>query len=69
MLKWKKEITCGIEKNKNLGEKRWRYDKNANLILVIEDKKIVEMGNHEELMEKQGHYFKLYKSKEEVMIH
>lgn len=38
--------------------------KNANLIIFIDDKKIVEMGTHEELIEKQGYYYDLYMSKE-----
>ena len=38
--------------------------KNADLIIFIDNKKIVEMGNHEELIKKQGYYYNLYKSKE-----
>lgn len=38
--------------------------KNADLIIFIYDKKIVEMGNHEELIEKQGYYYNLYMSRE-----
>ncbi|HHU01920.1 MAG TPA: ABC transporter ATP-binding protein [Christensenellaceae bacterium] len=34
--------------------------RNADIILVIDDGKIAEKGNHEELMEKQGMYYKLY---------
>lgn len=40
--------------------------KDADLIIFIDDKKIVEMGNHEELIEKQGYYYNLYMSKEKV---
>lgn len=36
--------------------------RSANLILVINDGDIVEQGTHEELMEKQGYYEKLYNS-------
>ncbi len=36
--------------------------KQANRILVINQKGIEEMGSHEELMEKQGHYYELYSS-------
>ncbi len=36
--------------------------KNASFILYIEDGQIVEQGNHQELMEKQGAYYKLYMS-------
>ena len=38
--------------------------KNADLIVFIEDKNIVEMGTHDELIEKQGYYYNLYMSKE-----
>lgn len=41
--------------------------KDADLIIFIDDKKIVEMGTHEELIEKCGYYYNLYMSKEEVM--
>ena len=36
--------------------------KDADLIIYIDNKHIVEMGTHEELMEKQGYYFNLYKN-------
>lgn len=36
--------------------------KKADLILVIDDGKIVEQGTHEELLLKEGNYFKLYNS-------
>lgn len=35
--------------------------KDADLIIYIDDKNIAEMGTHEELMEKQGYYYNLYK--------
>lgn len=38
--------------------------KNADLIVFIDDKKIVEMGNHKELIAKHGYYYNLYMSKE-----
>lgn len=41
--------------------------KNADLIIFIDDKKIVEMGNHEELIEKHGYYYNLYMSKEQII--
>lgn len=34
--------------------------KNADLILVVKDGKIIEQGRHEELLKAKGHYFKLY---------
>lgn len=40
--------------------------KDADLIILIEDKKIIEMGKHEELIQKHGYYYNLYMSKETV---
>lgn len=40
--------------------------KNADLILVVNDGNIVEQGNHEELMEKNGFYAELYNSQFEM---
>ena len=34
--------------------------RNASLILVMKDGKIIEQGNHEELLEKDGFYYNLY---------
>ena len=34
--------------------------KNADLILVVRDGKIIEQGRHEELLRKKGHYYNLY---------
>lgn len=34
--------------------------KNADVILVVKDGKIIERGNHRELIAAKGHYFKLY---------
>lgn len=36
--------------------------RNANLILVLTDEGIVERGNHQELMAKQGLYYRLYQT-------
>ena len=36
--------------------------KNADLILVMDNGDIVEQGNHEELLKKNGFYAKLYNS-------
>ncbi len=33
---------------------------NADVILVVQDGKIIERGTHHELMKKRGHYFELY---------
>lgn len=37
--------------------------KNSDLIIFIEDKHIVEIGKHDELIEKQGYYYNLYKNR------
>jgi ATP-binding cassette subfamily B protein len=34
----------------------------ANHVLVINDGRIVEEGNHSQLMDKQGVYYKLYQA-------
>ena len=34
--------------------------KNADLILVVRDGKIIEQGRHDELLRKKGHYYSLY---------
>ena len=36
--------------------------KEADVILVMKNGKIIEQGNHEELLEKRGFYYKLYNS-------
>lgn len=41
--------------------------KNADLILVMNNGDIVEQGNHEELLQKQGFYYDLYNSQFEDM--
>jgi len=35
---------------------------NADIILVMKDGKIIEQGNHEELLAKKGFYSELYMS-------
>lgn len=37
--------------------------KNADLIMFIDNKKIVEIGTHEQLIDKKGCYYNLYMSK------
>ena len=41
--------------------------KNSDLILFIENRKIVEMGTHDELINKHGYYYNLYATKENVV--
>ena len=36
--------------------------KNADIIIVVDEGKIIEMGSHKELLKKQGHYYNLYTS-------
>ena len=36
--------------------------RDANDILVIDDGRIVEKGDHKSLLEQKGHYWKLYQS-------
>ena len=40
--------------------------KNADLILVMNEGDIVEQGNHEELLKKNGFYAELYNSQFEI---
>lgn len=40
--------------------------RNSDLILVLSDGKIIEQGNHEELLNLKGFYYSLYKGKEEL---
>ena len=40
--------------------------KNADLILVMKDGNIIETGNHEQLMQKNGFYADLYNSQFEL---
>ncbi len=41
--------------------------KDSDLIVFIDNKQIVEMGTHQELIEKHGYYYNLYMSKEKVL--
>ena len=36
--------------------------KQANTIIVLKDGQIIETGNHNELMKKQGFYYEMYSS-------
>lgn len=38
--------------------------KNSDVIMVMEDGKIIERGNHTQLLEKKGRYYKLYTGKD-----
>lgn len=41
--------------------------KNADAIMVLDDGKIIERGNHSELLKQRGRYYKLYTGKFELM--
>jgi len=41
---------------------------NADVILVVQDGKIIERGNHQELMKKKGYYYDLYTRQYEEMV-
>ena len=36
--------------------------RDADVIVVLDDGKIAEMGNHDDLLKKEGSYYKLYQS-------
>lgn len=40
---------------------------NSDVILFIKDKKILEIGNHQELMNKKGEYYKLFSSQDNLI--
>jgi ATP-binding cassette subfamily B protein len=40
--------------------------RNADIILVVDDGKIIERGTHTELMKMRTHYYKLYTQQYEV---
>ena len=40
--------------------------KNSDAIMVLEQGEIIERGNHDELLEKQGRYYELYTGKKEL---
>ena len=44
--------------------------RNADIILVMKDGKIIEQGNHRELIGQKGYYYELYSKqfKEEQMM-
>lgn len=41
--------------------------KTADIILVVENGKIIEIGNHNELLKKEGHYYQMYTGQWEEM--
>lgn len=41
--------------------------RNSDRIFYIGDKRILEQGNHDELMEAQGHYYNLYKTQADLL--
>ncbi len=43
--------------------------KNADLILVVENGKIIERGTHRELLDRRGHYYQLYTLQFEILSH
>lgn len=49
-------------KNKLYNSTQIIYNKNADLILVMNEGDIIEQGTHEELLEKGGFYASLYNS-------
>lgn len=56
------DMTFDLLKNKTsfIIAHRLSTIKNADIILVVENGKIIEIGNHNELLKKEGHYFELY---------
>lgn len=53
-----------IYKNKTLVLVSHRFStvRNANKILVIDDGKLIEQGNHKSLLERDGKYAKMFKT-------
>ena len=50
------------EKTSFIVAHRLSTTKNADIILVMNNGNIIEMGNHETLLEKKGFYYNLYNS-------
>lgn len=40
---------------------------NSDVIMLIKDKRVYEIGNHEELMKKKGEYYKLFSSQDNLI--
>ena len=58
-------LYCGRAGNMGDRAGNWAIQ-NADLILVMKDGNIIETGNHEELMKKNGFYADLYNSQFEL---
>lgn len=41
--------------------------KNCDVIIVLDKGKIVEQGTHEELLEKQGEYYRLWEMQQGIL--
>ena len=61
------KINRGFAKAVNIGIKK-ALSKKADKILLIDNGKIKEEGSHKELMEKGGHYAKLFKLQAEAYL-
>lgn len=67
-LKFEEQVMIATEKMLNgkicfVIAHRLNTIKNSDIIIFIDNKKIVEMGTHDELIKKHGHYYNLYMSK------
>jgi ATP-binding cassette subfamily C protein CydD len=49
-----------------LATHRLHWMKDMDLIVVIEDGKVAEIGNHQELIQKKGAYYQFLHEEEEI---